>query len=213
MKYRLRPSEPKYKPLQDQVFSLLRKKWATAPATNQMQEWIMWAKANDAKLLTSLTMSGGISLDQWKTRFDKIKWDEGDISKGKKTFTQLKCASCHSGSQALGPALEGVTQRFSRFDLLNAIVHPDKDVPNRYRAIAYTTTKGKIILGLVVYESADGVLLQTSTGEPQRLSGNEISLRQQTQKSIMPAGLLDEAKDQEIADLFAYMKSFGKTGK
>ena len=207
------PSEPKYKPLQDQVFSLLRKNWTTAPATNQMQEWITWAKANDAKLLTSLTMSGGISLDQWKTRFDKIKWDEGDISKGKKTFTQLKCASCHSGSQALGPALEGVTQRFSRFDLLNAIVHPDKDVPNRYRAIAYTTTKGKIILGLVVYESADGVLLQTSTGEPQRLSGNEISLRQQTQKSIMPAGLLDEAKDQEIADLFAYMKSLGKTGK
>jgi hypothetical protein len=29
----------------------------------------------------------------------------------------------------------------------------------------------------------------------------------------MPAGLLDEAKDQEIADLFAYMKSLGKTGK
>ncbi|RLS90639.1 MAG: hypothetical protein DWI08_01530 [Planctomycetota bacterium] len=207
------PSEPKYKALQDQVFSLLRKKWTTAPATNQIQDWIIWAKANDVKLLASLTMSGGISLDQWKTRFEKIIWDEGDISKGKKTFTQLKCASCHSGSQALGPALEGVTQRFSRFDLLNAIIHPDKDVPNRYRAVAYTTIKGKIILGLVVYESADGVLLQTSTGEPQRLSGDEISLRQQTQRSIMPAGLLDEAKDEEIADLFAYMKSLGKTGK
>ena len=207
------PSEPKYKALQEQVFSLLRKKWTTAPATNQIQDWIIWAKANDVKLLASLTMSGGISLDQWKTRFEKIIWDEGDISKGKKTFTQLKCASCHSGSQALGPALEGVTQRFSRFDLLNAIIHPDKDVPNRYRAVAYTTIKGKIILGLVVYESADGVLLQTSTGEPQRLSGDEISLRQQTQRSIMPAGLLDEAKDEEIANLFAYMKSLGKTGK
>jgi hypothetical protein len=29
----------------------------------------------------------------------------------------------------------------------------------------------------------------------------------------MPAGLLDEAKDEEIANLFAYMKSLGKTGK
>ncbi len=207
------PSESKYKALQEQVFSLLRRKWTNAPANNQMQDWITWAKTNDPKLLASLTVSGGISLDQWKTRIEKIKWDEGDILKGKKTFTQLKCASCHSGSQALGPALEGVTQRFSRFDLLNAIIHPDKDVPNRYRAIAYTTTKGKIILGLVVYESADGVLLQTSTGEPQRLSGDEITLRQQTQRSIMPVGLLDNAKDNEIADLFAYMKSLGKTGK
>lgn len=207
------PSEPKYKALQERIFALIRQKWTTAPALNQMEDWIIWARANDPKLLASLTMSGSISLDQWKARFEKINWDEGDISKGKKVFTQLKCASCHSGSQALGPALEGVTQRFSQFDLLNAIVHPDKDVPNRYRAIAYTTNKGKIILGLVVYESADGVLLQTSTGEPQRLSGNEISLRQQTQRSIMPAGLLDEAKDQEIADLFAYMKSLGKTGK
>ena len=207
------PSEPKYKGLQDQIFALLRKKWSSAPALNQIETWIIWAKSNDAKLLAALSMSGGISLDQWKTRSEKINWNEGDILKGKKVYTQLKCASCHSGSQALGPALEGVTQRFSRFDLLNAIIQPDKDVPNRYRAIAYTTNQGKIILGLVVYESADGVLLQTSTGEPQRLSGDEISLRQQTQRSIMPAGLLDEAKDQEIADLFAYLKSLGKTGK
>ena len=207
------PGEPKYKGLQEKIFSILRKHWTNGPESNSSMDWINWAREHDTKLLDSLTKSGSISLDQWKTRFDKINWNAGDASKGGRIFSQLKCASCHSGSQALGPVLEGVTQRFSQLDLLNAIIHPDKDVPNRYRAIAYTTTKGQIVLGLVVYESADGVLLQTSSGEAKRLAGNEITLRQQTQRSLMPAGLLDEAKDQEIADLFAYLKSLGKKGK
>lgn len=207
------PGEPKYKGLQEKIFSILRKHWTNGPESNSSMDWINWAREHDTKLLDSLTKSGSISLEQWKTRFDKINWNAGDASKGGRIFSQLKCASCHSGSQALGPVLEGVTQRFSQLDLLNAIIHPDKDVPNRYRAIAYTTTKGQIVLGLVVYESADGVLLQTSSGEAKRLAGNEITLRQQTQRSLMPAGLLDEAKDQEIADLFAYLKSLGKKGK
>ena len=38
------------------------------------------------------------------------------------------CAACHSGAQALGPDLRGVTGRFSRDDLFTAILQPGRDI-------------------------------------------------------------------------------------
>ncbi len=207
------PTDPKYKNLQVQIFGLLRKQWPLAPTENLIKPWVLWAKTNDLTLASSMNHSGSISLDDWQTRLLKINLEKGEIKKGQKLFTQFKCASCHSGTQTLGPSLEGVAQRFSQADLLTAIINPDKDVPNRYRAIAYTTKKGQIVLGLVVYESADGVLLQSSNGEQTRLSGDEIAGRLQTQRSIMPAGLIDQATDDEIGNLFAYLKSLNKAVK
>jgi hypothetical protein len=46
-----------------------------------------------------------------------------------------------------------------------------------------------------------------------RLTNAQIAERRLTTRSLMPAGLLDRLGDQEIADLYAYLKSLvGKPG-
>src|SRR5207302_7294607 len=88
-------------------------------------------------------------------------WAMGDAQRGQAVFVKASCAACHSGSQALGPDLHGITGRFSRDDLFTAILLPSKDISARYRTTAVSLTDGKAYQGLVIYEATDSLILQT----------------------------------------------------
>src|SRR5205807_6128617 len=133
----------------------------------------------------------------------------GDAERGRLVFTKASCAACHSGAQALGPDLSGVAGRFSRADLFTAIVRPSKDVSPCYQTTVIETTEGKVYQGLVIYEAVDGMILQTGPAVTVRVAGSQIASRRITPTSLMPAGLLDPLSNQEIADLYAYLKGLG----
>src|SRR5207253_2450048 len=114
---------------------------------------------------------------------------------------------CHSGSNALGPDLVGVTNRFSRADLFTAILQPSKDVPARYQTTVVETKSGKTHQGIVIYDAVDSLILQTGAATTVRLDGAEIASRHVSAQSLMPAGLLDALSDREIVDLYAYLRN------
>src|SRR5262249_47722087 len=116
------------------------------------------------------------------------------------------CVQCHSGSQALGPDLVGVAKRFSRTDLLTAILQPSKDVPARYQTTIVETKDGKTYQGIVIYDAVDSLILQTGAATTVRLDGFAVTNRHVSAQSLMPAGLLDPLSDREIVDLYAYLR-------
>ena len=143
---------------------------------------------------------------QWDAA-DRLDWSQGDVERGRSAFISANCASCHSGSQAVGPDLNGVAGRFSRADLFTAIVQPSRDVPPRYQSLVIETADGKIYQGLVIYEAVDGLILQTGAATTVRIAGDQITARGTSPISLMPAGLLDNLGDRDIADLYAYLRS------
>ena len=106
--------------------------------------------------------------------------------------------------------MAGAAGRFTRDDLFAAIVEPSRNVAPLYRTTLMTTRSGKTHLGLVVYESPDGTLLQTSPDNTVRITGDDLLLRQSSQQSLMPTGLLNELSDRDLADLYAYLRSLTK---
>jgi hypothetical protein len=52
--------------------------------------------------------------------------------------------------------------------------------------------------------------LQTGPAETVRIAHTQIAARRLTALSLMPAGLVDRLSDEEIADLYAHLKSLGK---
>jgi putative heme-binding domain-containing protein len=167
-----------------------------------------WLSKHHPKLAETIG-DDGVDVAGWKKRLAKVAWDKGDVARGKIVFTKTSCATCHSGSAALGPDLQGITGRFSREDLMTAILQPSKDVSARYRTTQLVTAAGKVYQGIIVYEATDSVLMLTGPGESIRLANTQISERRLTTTSLMPTGLLDRVKDDEIADLFVYLKSLG----
>ncbi|MHB1422068.1 MAG: DUF7133 domain-containing protein [Gemmataceae bacterium] len=179
----------------------------TGQKARSLPEWAAWYSRTYPERAARLNDADGVDVAAWNKRLAALDWQLGDAERGRLVFGKASCASCHSGAQALGPDLRGVTGRFSRTDLFAAIVQPSKDVPPRYRATRIVTEAGQIYQGLIVYEAVDSILLQTGPAATIRLTNPRIRERRLTSTSLMPAGLLDRLSDRDIADLYAYLKA------
>lgn len=168
-----------------------------------LDAWFAWARKTYPDRAASLADLDGVDVAAWSRRFEAIDWNKGDAKRGEAVFARAACSACHSGAAALGPDLAGVTKRFSRRDLLTAIVQPSKDVSERYRTTRVTTDKGVVHQGVIVYEAVDGLILQTGPGQTVRVPGTPT--KSLSPLSLMPAGLLDRLNDSDIADLLAHL--------
>jgi putative membrane-bound dehydrogenase-like protein len=199
------PAEKAADPLRQRLDEALRR--CTGERLSGLAAWTTWLQRKYPDRAARITNPDGVDVAAWQKRLAGIDWSGGDAERGKAVFTKASCATCHSGSQALGPDLRGVGRRFSRADLFTAIVQPSKDVSPRYRTTQIITEDDKVYQGLVVYEAVDSLLLQTGPATTVRLTNPQVRERRQTELSLMPAGLLDRLTDAEIKDLYAYLLS------
>src|SRR5690606_34180412 len=105
------------------------------------------------------------------------------------------------------PSLAKVTQRLSREDVFESIVNPSKSISPTYQTTMIATTQGTVYNGLLIYESPESTLLQTGPDTTVRILGADVIAQRLGDKSLMPDGLLDGLKDEQISDLYAYLKT------
>src|SRR5205823_1580497 len=170
------------------------------------QAWTDWFSKTYPNLAASLGGADGVDVAGWQQRLAKLPWSSGDVERGRNLYTKTSCAACHSGAQALGPDLHGVTRRFSQRDLFTAILQPSLDISPRYRTTLVATADDKVYQGIVIYEAVDSLILQTGPAATVRVVNTQITARRLTETSLMPTGLLDKLSDSEIVDLYAYLK-------
>jgi putative heme-binding domain-containing protein len=191
-----------------QAVTALLEKWTgeKMPAA----DWLPWFTKTHPKAAAALPGLASADFATWKKRLDAIDWDAGDAKRGEAVFQKKSCARCHGEARRLGPDLTGIAQRFSRDDLFTAIIDPSKDILPAYRATVITTKAGKTYNGILIYDSPDLTLLQTTPDTTVRLTREELLTTQPSNVSFMPAGLLDDVADAELRDLYAYLKTLRK---
>jgi putative heme-binding domain-containing protein len=141
-----------------------------------------------------------------------------DFERGKKMFQAAACVACHRLQQtgaAIGPDLTSVARRFSRRDILESILDPDKVVAEQYRRDIISTVQGKVLVGTIVpgvdYRAEELQILANPL-EPDkitRIAKKDIDRHEKSPLSIMPQGLLDTLSKEEILDLLAYLEAGG----
>ncbi len=197
--------------LRGRVVSRLRRLTGSKLEDADPRAWAEAVARARPALAARLANPDGVDLDAWEARSKRIAWDAGEPGRGRAVFQRASCAACHSGGSAVGPDLRGVAGRFGRDELLDAVLRPGRDVPDRYRSTLVATPDGKVYQGMVIYEAVDGLILQTGASTTVRLSADQLAERRAADGSLMPAGLLDGLSDAEVADLFAYLKDLGRT--
>jgi putative heme-binding domain-containing protein len=164
-----------------------------------------WFRKKFPTLVRGLDSADGTDVASWISMLPSIPWSKGDAGRGETIFQNRGCQTCHASASPVGPDLAGITRRFSAADLLIAMVDPSRDIAAPYRSTTFRLRSGETYTGVVVFESADGVILQTSATTTVRLAESDIASRLPSEQSLMPAGLLTGLNRGDIADLYAYL--------
>jgi putative heme-binding domain-containing protein len=130
-----------------------------------------------------------------------------DPAKGRAIFA-AQCASCHRLDRvgtAVGPDLLGARNQPKEAILLHVLV-PNHEVLPVFSAYRVETIDGRLLTGLVTAETPTSVTVRQAQGIEETLARAAIESLTPTQLSLMPDGLEQTLKPQDLADLVAYLK-------
>ncbi len=139
-----------------------------------------------------------------------------DFDKGRKLFGAANCFACHRYDNEggnTGPDISAVAGRFSTRDLLESILDPNKEVSDQYAAVEIQTLDGRTLLGRIINHNGDNMMINTDGLNPNAITTvnkNNLDTMKLSKQSMMPAGLFDSLKEDEIIDLMAYLLSRGE---
>jgi len=138
-----------------------------------------------------------------------------DFDRGRKLFGEVGCASCHrfdNDGASVGPDLTALAGRFSPRDLLESIVEPSKEISDQYGAIVIHKKNGDIVTGRVGNLSGDTLMVIENMFAPNDFADvkrQDVESIAPSKVSMMPEGLLNSLKEDEIQDLTAFLLSRG----
>jgi putative heme-binding domain-containing protein len=138
-----------------------------------------------------------------------------DFDRGRQLFGQAGCAACHRFADegaSVGPDLTNLAGRFSSRDVLESIIEPSKEISDQYGAIKILKKDGDLVVGRVGNLNGDNLsVIQNmfAPGDFTNVKRGDIQSIEPSQVSMMPEGLLNYFKEDEILDLMAYLLSRG----
>ncbi|MDP1563619.1 MAG: c-type cytochrome [Pirellulaceae bacterium] len=132
----------------------------------------------------------------------------GNPYRGKQLYA-TNCGKCHvlfGEGQTVGPDLTNY-QRDDLQRLLVNVVNPSAEIREGYENTIIATSDGRVLSGFVIDQDNRVVVLRGSNGETNVLSRPEIDDISVVPQSLMPGGLLHPLQEQEVRDLFAYLRA------
>jgi putative heme-binding domain-containing protein len=132
----------------------------------------------------------------------------GDPNRGKPLVVKT-CLNCHQlfgEGEKIGPDLTAA-DRQNLSVLLPNVIDPAAVIREGYQQYNVATTDGRVLSGLLAENSGGKVTVLDAKGVRTPLRDTEVDAITSSDASLMPEGLLDTFSDQELRDLFAYLRS------
>jgi putative heme-binding domain-containing protein len=127
---------------------------------------------------------------------------------GKQIFED-QCARCHAlfgKGGNVGPDLTTYRRDDLETMLLN-IVNPSAEIREGYTSQVIATNDGRTLTGIIVDQDHDVIVLRGADGKQTALSKDAIEQIKPSKGSLMPEGLLKSLGQQQVRDLFAYLRT------
>ena len=104
----------------------------------------------------------------------------------------------------IGPELTGYERDNLDF-LLPAIIDPSLGVREEFTTFNLTTKDEQSLTGFLLENQPKSVTMMDTTGNKLVIAREQIQSLQASALSLMPEGLLDTLKEQQIRDLISYV--------
>jgi putative heme-binding domain-containing protein len=155
---------------------------------------------------------GGATTEQMRQRIEQlgklIRTGSGNPYPGRKLYME-NCGKCHTlfgeGGQ-VGPDLTPY-QRGDLERLLVNVVNPSAEIREGFEAYIVETKSGRVVTGFLADQDNRVVVLRGVDGQNLVIPRTEIEEMRKSDKSVMPEETLKGLTDQQVRDLFAYLRS------
>ncbi|MCA9059089.1 MAG: c-type cytochrome, partial [Planctomycetaceae bacterium] len=154
----------------------------------------------------------GASTDQMRAEMDRIaqilSTGTGNPKTGKVLFMK-NCGRCHLLFEEGGKVGPDLTP-FARTDLnrmLSNIVNPNLEIREGFETQLILTNDGRILTGFLADRDTQVVILRGVDGQNVIVRHDDIDEMRAVPQSVMPEGTLKELNEQQLRDLFAYLRA------
>jgi putative heme-binding domain-containing protein len=139
--------------------------------------------------------------------YSHVETLKGNPANGHALFKQI-CAQCHrvkDEGNAVGPDL-GMMSDKPVSDFVIAILDPNRSVEVRYVNYTAALKNEREISGIIVTESANSITFKNSSGPEETILRSDIDDLRSSGLSLMPEGLENALKPQDLADVISYLR-------
>jgi putative membrane-bound dehydrogenase-like protein len=164
----------------------------------------------DAKIRDRAAQLFHVNADRQKIirAYSDLENLKGDPAKGHVWFTQI-CATCHrikNEGNAVGPDL-GMMSDKPVSEFVIAILDPNRSVEARYVSYTAVLKSDREITGVILTETANSITFKNSSGPEETVLRADIEDLRSSGLSLMPEGLENALKPQDVADVISYLKA------
>tara|TARA_R110000868_G_scaffold34421_1_gene124308 strand:+ start:639 stop:3314 length:2676 start_codon:yes stop_codon:yes gene_type:complete len=176
-----------------------------------------------------LNSSGNDIKDAIQPKGPGKNWQEEDITsllanglgkrnfeEGKNMYIATSCVTCHSMAgtgENVGPDLTQLGTRFSKEDILKAIINPSAVISDQYNTTTFTLKDGHTVVGRIVNENDSNFVISQNPYAPditREVPKDQVKERKLSTVSLMPPGTINRLNEEELKDLLAYLIAGGK---
>ncbi len=156
---------------------------------------------------------------QWKVEDAMAILDEPltgrSFENGKNWYNAVTCGRCHTmGNEGgnVGPELTNLGTRFSKKDMLEAIILPSKSVSDQYAASQFELKNGTSVVGRLTNQDKLAYYVSQNPYDPDQvekiLKKNVRSVKYSNVSMMLPS-LINSLNAEELKDLMAYLMAGG----
>jgi putative heme-binding domain-containing protein len=141
-------------------------------------------------------------------RLAEVVRNGAGVPKQGRPLYQNTCGKCHAlfgQGGGVGPDLTS----YNRADLERLLLHvvaPSAEIREGYANHFAVTKSGRTVSGFVIEQDARTVRLRGGDGKDVTLAKEEVEEMEASKTSLMPEGQLKGLTDQQVCDLFAYIR-------
>ncbi len=139
-----------------------------------------------------------------------VEGHDGESRRGAQVFEKAQCIKCHrcgGKGEGIGPDLSNVMRRFQTKEVVQSVLYPSQVISDQYASKTIITDDGRSYSGILGPAGGDLVIVLQANGEKITLEKDTIEEIAPSSKSAMPEKLFENLSLEEIADLFAFLRT------
>ena len=141
----------------------------------------------------------------------------GDPGRGRKLFHErATCVTCHvyaGKGGSLGPDLTTIGAKFDAPALLDSLLNPSASITFGYELTVVTLKSGEVVTGFVQGTGDPLLVADVVTGRQRAIKASDTASTEQMKTSLMPSATSLGLKNQDLADLVAFLLTNPQSGQ